>query len=556
MADSKTSLWGVWDSLLELLPEKVAKDDLVLQVESIKRVINVSEDPKALYHAALNLRAITDLELLQLVCDDESTTRGLRECYLEALKVLDKMRDPVKQHTELLRETLAFGTALFHASLSAPSFDDFITIIGMKSVTFPLDHWEMSPQAAQEAGDNCRRAQSFVRQFMNLQMLRLGPQPVALTSTTLAAAALWYAINGIPHSQDVVYGDQFREALGSGEVSWAGLGLLTLVSNNTCKFSDASQRRPYGIDDIDWCREAFLRVREAYHLGEPTQELADAIHDSLSTGNNLRSNAILFKFSWRLFTRDDDGDNIVEWGKRALSAGHHLVCALEKAIRSQKAIEFRETIKSREAIKSLEVISSAEASKATESSSAAEAICAQLIISAQAALSSAEAISAQKELSSAEAISVQQALTTLAAITAGGSWRASPGSREALGTEAAISALKALSAQKAAKKYEMAREMCFKAMVECMGPSDDQFRVMKRTSWRQGLTLKTATIYMRHIGTLGTPGDDSDNAFAKKVMEQIRHAQVNSLPAVLAMGRDYTDTKRDFEEAFLKLWPS
>ncbi|KAG8910125.1 hypothetical protein FRC01_006531 [Tulasnella sp. 417] len=564
MVESKTSFWNLmtnlrhsiasfWNSFWGFPLGRIAEDEKVLQVKSIKRVINISEDPKALYHAALNLRSITNLDLLQLVCNDEDTTRSLRECYVEALEELKNKSDLTKQHPKLLREALAFGTTFFHVSISAASFDEFITIIGMKDVILPLQDSEISPQVAQEAGDNCRRAQTFVRQYMNLQMYQLDSQPVALTSTTLAASTLWYAINGIPHSQDIIYGDQFRESLAYSEVSWAGLGLLTLVSNKPCKFSDASQRKPYGIKDIDRCRKAFLRVKEAYYLCGPTQELAEAIHDSLSTGNNLGTNAVLFKFSWRLFTKDEEGDNIVEWGKRALSAGHHLVCALEKAIRSQKAIESQETIKSREAIKSLEAIGSA------EGSSAAEAMSAQLMLSAQAALSSAEAnrsteaMGTQAASKSAEAITAQKALAALAAITAGRSRKPKPGTQEELSTQAAISALKALSAQKAARKYERARETCFKAMIECMGPRDDEFKILKRTAWRQKLTLKTATEYMNYILKMEEPVIDGDKDFAKRVMEQIRHAQVQSLPAVLAMGREYTDIKREFEEAFSKL---
>lgn len=239
------------------------EDEGFLQVESIKRVIDISEDPIALYHAALNLRPITDSNLLKLVCDNESTTRGLRRCYLEALEELEEKGFP---DAKLLRQTLAFGTAFFHVLLSAASFDDFITILGMKGVTLPRGSLEMSPREAQMTGDNCRRAQWFVRKFINLQMRGLGPQPTALTSTTLAANALWFAINGIPHSQDVVYGDQFRQALAFSEVSWTGLGLLAFVSHLTCPFYDAGQQKPYGITELSWCRSAFLRVKNAYSL--------------------------------------------------------------------------------------------------------------------------------------------------------------------------------------------------------------------------------------------------------------------------------------------------
>lgn len=78
----------------------------------------------------------------------------------------------------------------------------------------------------------------------------------------------------------------------------------------------------------------------------PTQELADAVRTSLSTGKNLESNAILFKFTWKLFTRDDEGDSLVTLGEHALSTGHHLICALEGAIRSLKVISSQEAVSS------------------------------------------------------------------------------------------------------------------------------------------------------------------------------------------------------------------
>lgn len=79
-------------------------------------------------------------------------------------------------------------------------------------------------------------------------------------------------------------------------------------------------------------------LKNAFMLrSEPTQALADAIHISLTSGKNLETNAILFKFAWRLFTRDDDGDTTrIELGGRALSAAPHLICAIETAVRSSK----------------------------------------------------------------------------------------------------------------------------------------------------------------------------------------------------------------------------
>lgn len=254
---------GFWARL-----RKGTEETRFLQVRAIKRVIDISQESVALYHAALNLRSITDLKLLKVVYDDERTTRVLRERYLEALAELKKKdsRASSTQSPQVLRETLAFGTAFFHVSLSAPSFDDFIWMIGTKDVTLPLNLSEMSPEVEIVAGNSCRTAQTFVRKFIKLQKRQLGPQPIALTSTTLAATAFWHATSGISHSQDIVYGDRFREALASSEVSWAGLGLLTFVSNITCKFDDASQSKPYKIDDIKWCRDAFKLVRDFYSL--------------------------------------------------------------------------------------------------------------------------------------------------------------------------------------------------------------------------------------------------------------------------------------------------
>ncbi|KAG8939814.1 hypothetical protein FRC04_005962 [Tulasnella sp. 424] len=418
------------------------EEEEVLHVVAIMRVIRISEDPKALYHAALNLRSITDPKLLALVCDDELTTRGLRECYSEALEDLDKKHTSAKSPESLLRKTLGFGTAFFHVAISAESFDDFIDILGMKSAFLPLITSEMSPEAAQIAGDICRRAQTFVRGFMNLQLRQIGgAQPGALTTTTLAANALWFAINGIPHSQDIVFGDRFRGALAYSEISWAGLGLLASVSNLICRFHDARKRKPYGLLELEWCRFAFLRVREAYYLSKPTPELADAIRDSFNSRRNLESNAILFKFTWRLFTREDDGDKkLIELAEHALSAGQHLICAIEGSIRFSKD----------------------------------------------------------------------------------------------------------------GKKYATAREMCFKAMMENMGPRGGEMKALKGVAWRQRLMLTTATDYMRYIMGLEGRVNEEQNAYAKGVMEQIRGAQIQSLRTLLAMGKEYADAKREFEETFSK----
>ncbi|KAG8955075.1 hypothetical protein FRC04_009532 [Tulasnella sp. 424] len=334
MTNPNARFWGLIEGLQW---GKKAKEVRVLQVESIMRVIRISEDPSALYHAALNLRSISDPKLLALVCADETSTRGLRECYLEALEDLDKKVHSATALTLRLRETLGFGTAIFHVALSADSFDDFIQTIGIRGASLPRSTSKMSAEASRVAGEICRSAEASLRLFMSLQLRRLGAQPVELTSTTLAASALWYAINGFPHSQDILYGYRFREALGTSQVSWACLGLLACVSNIPCRFHDARKKKPYGMTEINWCREAFLRVRDAYHSSEPTQELAAAIGHSFSTGKNLETNTALFIFTWRLFAKNDHGKPaFVKLGENALSAGKHLICTIEKSIRSSK----------------------------------------------------------------------------------------------------------------------------------------------------------------------------------------------------------------------------
>ncbi|KAG8912759.1 hypothetical protein FRC01_004917, partial [Tulasnella sp. 417] len=166
-----------WTWLWAILRRSMTEDDLVLHVELIKRVINISEDPGALYHAALNLRSITNRKLLELVSDDERTTRGLRKCYFESLEKFGEKHSRDKPNPKSLREVLAFGTTFFHVSLSAASFDDFITMMGITDVTLPLDHSEMSARVARVSGESCRKAHSILRKFIWLQMRGLGPQP-------------------------------------------------------------------------------------------------------------------------------------------------------------------------------------------------------------------------------------------------------------------------------------------------------------------------------------------------------------------------------------------
>lgn len=255
-----------WSSLQGLPFRKKTREEQVLLVESIMRVIRFSKESGALYLAALQLRSITDLELLETVCRDEDTTGGLRRRYLDAVEALGPNIHSFKVPEGLLRETLGLGTAFFHVALSADSFDEFIEIIGMNNVSLPVSFSEVTLPGARMAGEICRYADPFLRNYMNLQLRRLGAQPIALASTTLAVNALWCGINGLPHSQDVLYGDRFRESLVYSEVSWAGLGLLASVSNLTCQFSDARKRKPYGLRELNWCRFAFLRVKETYYL--------------------------------------------------------------------------------------------------------------------------------------------------------------------------------------------------------------------------------------------------------------------------------------------------
>lgn len=64
--------------------------------------------------------------------------------------------------------------------------------------------------------------------------------------------------------------------------------------------------------------------------------------------------------------------------------------------------------------------------------------------------------------------------------------------------------------------------------------------------------LMTATAYMKYIMGLEGRVDEEANAYAKGVMEQIRGAQVQGLATLLAMGKEYADSKREFEETFSK----
>ncbi|KAG8893854.1 hypothetical protein FRC00_009937 [Tulasnella sp. 408] len=182
----------------------------------------------------------------------------------------------------------------------------------------------------------------------------------------------------------------------------------------------------------------------AISRSKPNQALAEAVRASLSTRKNLESNAILFKFAWRLFSRDNKEAILVKLGEHAVSAGHQLICAMEDAIRFSR----------------------------------------------------------------------------------GG------------------------------KKYESWREMCFKSMIECMGPRDGEIKYeFEAYSMEKNLVLKTATAYMSYITSLDGPFDNDNNAFAKKVMEQIRRAQIQSLAVAIALGIEHAHAKREFEGRFFKLWP-
>lgn len=64
--------------------------------------------------------------------------------------------------------------------------------------------------------------------------------------------------------------------------------------------------------------------------------------------------------------------------------------------------------------------------------------------------------------------------------------------------------------------------------------------------------LMTATAHMTYIMDLKGPVNEEENAYAKGMMEQIRDAQIQSLRTALAMGKEYADAKRAFEEAYSK----
>lgn len=70
--------------------------------------------------------------------------------------------------------------------------------------------------------------------------------------------------------------------------------------------------------------------------------------------------------------------------------------------------------------------------------------------------------------------------------------------------------------------------------------------------------LRTATAYMDFIKKSEGQASDHDNTYAKEVMDKIRKARVEirNLPGFVVACTEYAEARREFEEAFSRLWPS
>lgn len=61
---------------------------------------------------------------------------------------------------------------------------------------------------------------------------------------------------------------------------------------------------------------------------------------------------------------------------------------------------------------------------------------------------------------------------------------------------------------------------------------------------------------MNYVMNLKGPANEEEDGYAKRFMEEIRKRQISSLRTTLAMGKEYADAKREFEETFLRLAPA
>ncbi|KAG8965560.1 hypothetical protein FRC00_000036, partial [Tulasnella sp. 408] len=91
------------------------EDSKVLRADLVRRVLTISDDKSALYHAALNLSAVRDSVTLDMVISDDVAVERLRNLYLEAQARWNTDGDTAR------REAIAYGTALMHMVLSVGS---------------------------------------------------------------------------------------------------------------------------------------------------------------------------------------------------------------------------------------------------------------------------------------------------------------------------------------------------------------------------------------------------------------------------------------------------
>lgn len=231
-------------------PVKASK---ILRADLVRRVLTISDDKNALYHAALNLSAVRDPVTLDRVISDEVAVERLRNLYLEAQARWNADGDAVR------REAIAYGTALMHIVLSVGSLthllppDSRIQLIQNPDSTF----WRPT-------------VNSKLLNFLGELEDHLRVDRVEQTQTSQRSQFLFIASRALQVIAPwgwMTKGDLYvlySYILAFELPPWPSLSWLALtIKLSTRRISDSGNRLPT-MTPLSWALEIFTKIQHMY----------------------------------------------------------------------------------------------------------------------------------------------------------------------------------------------------------------------------------------------------------------------------------------------------
>ncbi|KIO16712.1 hypothetical protein M407DRAFT_12679 [Tulasnella calospora MUT 4182] len=306
------------------------------------RVFKVSEEPLALYHGATNLCSIDDPSTLRPFMRDEIVRARLWDLYLDSVGRMN-LKGPLALSPPPVptpfQKFIVYGAASYHTFFLVGSLDTFfsLTHIG-KSLrgNRSLDLSQVGNEAIREGSIEVR---DYLMQFLKVQRSTLGSHPTIMTSTSLAAYALYGLLElHSPYFSDYL-GRRLRATVRVSACSWNSLALLAFLCNTTISVPTLRASR----DDVAHLnmyvgsmREYFSQIQRAYNTFEPTRELAVAVDQALRRRRDHKTDFVLFKLSWALFVGAPWKDlEFIRLAENALGKSATLLCSLEASIRQE-----------------------------------------------------------------------------------------------------------------------------------------------------------------------------------------------------------------------------